>query len=332
MKLKTILTDRHYQNWPSWHIVYEWEDELSDSLKLPLKNSPDGRRNLFCRMLKIVDNKIFKGQLNYMISSWRNRASDYFIYFEMCTKNYKSFSNSPRAVPIIIDFWDKNKIKHFKKFYADCPYLLITNLEVLEFLKENHVKNKLIHFPMSLPSIYKLNPTRLFDKKIDILLAGRKNAVLWDYLKRFEVKNPEIEYLHQVQKDGVLYYESNKRGIVGQYHSRSEYMDLIKSAKVAFYSTPGIDGGEIRTGGFNPVTPRFFELLSGGCQLIARYPKTVETDYYELDKICSSVTTYTDFESQLKKALHSAPPITKYAEYLNNFYTSTNIEILKSMI
>ena len=161
---------------------------------------------------------------------------------------------------------------------------------------------------MTLPSMYRLNPAQSFDKKIDIILAGRKNPVLWNFLKQYEAAHPDVEYLHQIRKDGELYYESNKKGIVGKFHTRREYMNLLKTAKVAFYATPGMDGGERRTGGFNPVTPRLFELLSGGCHIIARYPKTVETDYYRLDEICPSITTYPAFESQLSNALKSSPP------------------------
>lgn len=332
MDLKGVFTDRHYQDWPSWHIVYEWEDELSHALHLPLKNSPEGSKHVLYNMFKHIDHKVFNGGVGRMIADWGHRDKGCCLYFEMCAKRYKSFSNSRRTIPVIIDFWDKEGIERFKKLYADCPYLLVTSLEVLNFLKTNQVRNNLIHFPMTLPSMYRLNPAQSFDKKIDIILAGRKNPVLWNFLKQYEAAHPDIEYLHQIRKDGELYYESNKKGIVGKFHTRREYMNLLKTAKVAFYATPGMDGGERRTGGFNPVTPRLFELLSGGCHIIARYPKTVETDYYRLDEICPSITTYPAFESQLSNALKSSPPTEANAAYLKDFYTSINVELLKKMM
>jgi hypothetical protein len=332
MELNGIFTDRHYQNWPSWHIVYEWEDELSHALHLPMKNSPEGSKYTLCRAFKRVDHKIFNGRIGCMITDLVHKDKDCYLYFEMCAKQYKSFSNSRRTIPVIIDFWDKEGVEHFKKLYADCPYILVTSLEVFDFLKANQIKNNLVHFPMTLPSMYRLSPNQSLDKKVDIILAGRKNPVLWDFLKQFEITHPEVEYLHQIQKNGELYYESNKRGIVGKFHTRSEYMNLLKTAKVAFYATPGMDGGERRTGGFNPVTPRFFELLSGSCHIMARYPKTAETDYYRLAEICPSITTYDAFESQLNHALKSPSPTDKNAAYLKDFYTSTNIEILKKII
>jgi hypothetical protein len=331
MKINRILTDRDFQNWPSWHIVYEWENELSNALNIPLKNSLQVKSNFIYKKFKHIDNKFFKGKLDFFLTTHLITRAKFSLYFEMSIQNHKKFSNSRIVIPVIVDFWEKTNIEHFKRIYAECPLLLITSLEVLNFLKENHIKNKLIHFPMSLPSNYKLMPDQIFKKEYDIVLAGRKNLVLWDYLKQYEKLHPEVEYLHQIEYDGELYYESNKRGIIGNFHTRSEYMNLIKLAKVAFYSTPGIDGGENRTNGFNPVTPRFFELLSAGCHIISRYSKNIETDYYKFETICSSVTSYADFENQLNIALISNPPIKKNAEYLNNHYTSSQIEILKNL-
>jgi hypothetical protein len=265
MKLKSILTNRDYQNWPSWHIVSEWEDELSKNLDVPIKNIPRSN-NIYKKYFKVIDFKYFNGYLAKTINGYFNYGY-YSIYFEMRPKGKRNLLTVGNTVPIIIDFWDKNSIENFKNVYADCPYILVTSLEVLNFLLNNHIKNKLIHFPMTLPSIYRLKSNEIFDKKYDIVLAGRKNAVLWDFLKQFENKNPRIEYLYQVQIDGDLYYESNKTGIVGKFQARSEYMGLLKQAKIAFYSAPGCDGGEERTKGFNPVTPRFFELVASGCYM-----------------------------------------------------------------
>lgn len=335
MKVKKILSDRYYQTWPSWQIVYEWENELSNSLNLPIINSPANiptTNNFLYRKLKSIDTRFFKGRLDESLNEILTLLAEYSLYFEMHPKNYKSFSNSKKTIPIVVDFWDKSNIELYKRIYLNCPCLLVTSLEVLNFLKENNFKNRLIHFPMSLPSIYKLEPNYLFDKKYDIVLAGRTNSVLWNYLKNYELQNPEIEYLYQIEQNGELYYISNKRGIIGKIHSREEYINLIKSARISFYATPGLDGGEERTNGFNPVTPRFFELLAAGCHLIARYPKNVETDFFQLESICPSINSYEDFQKQLEVGLSSSQPIGKNADYLSKHYTSTRIKILNELV
>lgn len=38
MGINNILTTRNLTNWPSAHIVYEWEDQIADMLHLELKN------------------------------------------------------------------------------------------------------------------------------------------------------------------------------------------------------------------------------------------------------------------------------------------------------
>lgn len=335
MKLTRILSDRHYQTWPSWHIVYEWENEISKCLNLPIINSPIKKNrdtyNFLYRKFISIDNKIFKGKINELLYETVNYTLELSLYFEMHPTLRENFSNNKKTIPVIVDFWGKSNIESFKKIYRKCPYLLITSLEVLNFLKENHIGNKLLHFPMSLPSIYKLEPDMLFEKKYDIILAGRTNSVLWNYLKQYEVQHPEIEYLHQIQKNGEIYYTSNKSGIIGKVQTRKEYINLIRKGRVSFYATPGIDGGEKRTNGFNPVTPRFFELLSAGCHIIARYPKNIETDYYQLGSICPSINSYDAFHDQLNTALKSIQPIKKNSQYLLEHYTSTRIEILNDI-
>lgn len=34
--MRRILTVRNIQDWPSWDLVYEWEDVLSKEMKIPL--------------------------------------------------------------------------------------------------------------------------------------------------------------------------------------------------------------------------------------------------------------------------------------------------------
>jgi len=332
MKLRRIISDRQYKTWPSYHIIYEWEDELSAALRLPVFNNPEEEPKRFLyKKLKKIDDKIFSGKL---IETW-NEAVIFkkgSLYFEMHPRQKKGFSNSKKTTPLILDFWERKNITHFKKIYDSCPVLLVTSLEAINFLKENNVRNELIHFPMSLPSIYKLNSADVFEKKYDIVLAGRANPVLLDYLKQYEKEHPEIEYLQQIQKNGEHYYLSNKRGIVGKFHSREEYISLIKQAKISFYSTPGIDGGEQRTNGFNPVTPRFLELLSAGCHIIARYPKNVETDFFQLETICPSINSYQHFKAAVNTALCCPQPVARNAEYLLSHYTSVRLKLLTQFL
>jgi len=331
MLFSKILSDRHYQKWPSWHIVYEWEDEISHSLNIPIIDSPVSNNSLFKRC-KSIDNKLFNGILYRYVYEIFNDKSEYSIYFEMYPKSFRDFSNRGNVIPVILDFWAKSNCEQFRSLYGKCPYILITSLEVINYLKHNHNMNNLVHFPMSLPSFYKLSYDKIFKKRYDMVLAGRANSVLWNFLKNYETEYPGIEFLYQIQKEGEIYYVSNRGGRAIKVHSREEYISLIRSAKVAFYATPGMDEGMIRTNGFNPVTPRLFEILSAGCHVIARYPKNEDTDYFNLETICPSIESYDDFKKQLNIALNSPQPIRKNADYLEQHYTSNRIGILKEII
>lgn len=327
----SIYTDRNYQKWPSWDIVYEWEDEISNRLNIPINNTPY-IRGFFARIVSKLFRKVIHNDLieNY----WYANKDFNYIYFEMYPKHFKSFSNQKNVIPIIIDFWNNEEvINDLIKYYKKCPFILVSSLEVLNHLKKSNCYLNLIHFPLSLPDKYRLGPNQTFKKKYDVVLAGRTNPILWEYLKNFEFTHPKIEYLYQEHQNGELFYRSNKNGIIGKFQSRVEYINLIRSAKISLYATPGIDGGEKLTGGFNPVTPRFFELLSAGCYVIARYPQNEESEFYQLDTICPSVNNYEDFSKQMNFALNSNElPIKRNSEYLKKHYTSTRIDILEKNI
>lgn len=106
----------------------------------------------------------------------------------------------------------------------------------------------------------------------------------------------------------------------------------MQKAKAALYATPGIDGEEIRTNGFSQVTPRFFELISSGCHILARYEANPDTEYYELETIAKSITTYQQFEEELDFARLEIVDMAKYATYLKKHYTSERSKKLKEII
>jgi hypothetical protein len=328
MFLTAISSDRHYQTSASYQIVYEWEDELTNLLSVSVIKSP--YKNDYTRILGKFFRRVLK---NDFTNIFDKKKTETFLYFEMFPRLFKSFSNSRNVVPIIIDFFDKENVESFNFYYRKCPSVLVSSLEVIQFLKDNDCTLNLVHFPLSLPDKYRLNRQDKFEKKIDVVLAGRRNPILWEYLKNYEIDNPNIEYVYQEQIDGKLFYKSNKSGVLGCYDKREDYWELLKTAKVAFYATPGVDGGEKRTRGFNPVTPRFLELVAAGCHIISRYKKNAESDFYNLDSICPNVYSYGDFVKQMDFALNTIEqPLKRNSDYLLNHYTSSRTKLLKKIL
>jgi hypothetical protein len=254
------------------------------------------------------------------------------LYFTMKPQAWGSLSTRSNAIPIMVDFGKHVDLRLFYRAYSNCPLVLISSLEVFNFLEHNACPLNLHHFPLSLPDKYRVTPDGNFDKKYDILISGRPNPVLMEFMRRYEQEHQDIEYLYQSWHEGTYSYISNKTGVIGVFNDRPSYMNLLRAARVCFYSTPGIDGGEKKTGGFNQVTPRLFEFLSAGCHVVARYADSDDTDFFQLKEICPSVDSYDAFSARLEAALQSPPPTDRNSEYLKKHYTSNRVTLLNQIM
>jgi hypothetical protein len=332
MKVTSIYTNRSYETWPSWHIVHEWEDVLALQLNLKFKNSQ--LENL------VFNSKIAKKVLsNQTINSfakainWLFSPKNKTLVFELRNNSTLNYSNGSNEIPIIIDFWKGTDLTSFYKAYANSKLVLVSSAEVFQYLKKNNCPLNIKHVALSISDIYKLDKSTQFTKKYDIILAGRKSPLLWNFMQQFSAKYPDVEYLYPESIDGKLSYISNKNGVLGSFHTREEYISLLQSCRIGFYSTPGMDGGEKRTGGFNPVTPRFLEYLTAKCFMLGRYPENEETRFYDVPKVCPHIETYEQFESTLLNYLSATDvPVDLYMDILSKHYTSVRACEIREII
>lgn len=336
MKIAKIFSNRFYETWPSWHLIHEWEDVFARELSLKIENDYFFNNLLYNRFVyKILSIGII-GKIYTKINALFKKNEKYLI-FVLSEGLLHGFHNTCNAIPIIIDLWKprdaKKFIDKFNECYKNCELVLITSLETFNFLKANGCVVNIRHLALSISDKYMLSPATKYQKKFDIILAGRRNEVMWNYLQKFTQKYPQYEFLYQDQIDGKLFYMSNKNGKIGCFHTREEYIDLIRSCKIGFYATPGIDGGEKRTGGFNPVTPRYLEYLSAQCFLIGRYPDNEETDFFEFSNICPNANSYEEFEKIILQYLTKNEfPVNDYAKILGKHYTSVRCRQLINFI
>jgi hypothetical protein len=86
-------------------------------------------------------------------------------------------------------------------------------------------------------------------------------------------------------------------------------------------SGPGLDDDAERTGGFSPVTPRFFESAACGCKLIGIYPQNEDFLYFRINEICANVSDYKSFRNLVLRYLNDQS-IPEYAEVLGLHLTS----------
>ena len=103
-----IRTQRNYQTWPSWDLVYEWEDVLAKELK-----------GSFVYESKYLDNKYVKRIPDiYRILVTKGSTT---IAFDMTPSLQDNLRNTKDVIPCIIDFYLKNRHKAQRKakFYIN---------------------------------------------------------------------------------------------------------------------------------------------------------------------------------------------------------------------
>jgi hypothetical protein len=342
MKLTAVLSSRAFEHNPSYQLIFEWEEDLGRDLGVPVVDAkPLYRKILINRATKQLVGKLNRGALAGLnnaveqFSAWRRSGLN--LVFELYVATEPNFTTSPQAVPILVDFWKHTNLPEFYYTYRACKLVLVSSLEALNFLKQNNCPLPIEHLGLSLSDRYRLEPGVTYHKEYDILLAGRlnirTNQRLRDYLETYVQKYPDTEYLYQQEINGEFYYVSNKRGTIGKFQTREDYIRLLRASKISFYSTPGLDGGEKRTGGFNPVTPRYLELLSAQCLLLGRYPDNEETRYYELARVCPDITCYEEFEITMQGYLSQQnPSFDVYREILDKHYTSCRAQQLTELL
>lgn len=337
-----IISDRKYESWVSFQLIYEWEDQLSKTLNIPIIDNPDRVETSLKNSIKYnISERVAYPLIKFFRAVKRcftkESEIDCSLYFHLTVTSLIQLKKSRlnRITPVIVDaFIADDYLPVFYKKYGDCPLVLISSIETYEYLKSVNCPLNIRYWGLSLSDDYKLDSDNEYDKEIDILLAGRQNDVLLSYLEQYLQDNKQIEVVRSDIEDGQLIFTSNNRGALGSFNGRNEYIDLLRKSRVIMYATPGIDGGEKRTKGYNPVTPKYLEALSSQCKIVARYPDTVETKLYEVDKLCSSTDSYDTFKSHMDRYLDNSNKIDLpfYASILNKHYTSVRGKELQEII
>ncbi|MBR4625238.1 MAG: glycosyltransferase family 1 protein [Alphaproteobacteria bacterium] len=262
----------------------------------------------------------------YKFLNTRKNAFVFEISDYRCTLK----NNFHNIIPCIVDFYakDDNILNDIYQQYNRNPIVLISSKEAYEFLKQKECPLNIAHFPLSISDKYKITPETRFDKKYDLVIAGRPNPVLTDFVIRYAKSHQHFRYIYRKMEGGKFYYYTSDNEIIGDINTREQYINLLRASRIGIYATPGIDGGEKRTNGFNQVTPRLFELICAGCHILARYPKNADTDYFQIDSLCPSIENYTQFEQLVDKDRETECDMQVYSNYIEHHYTSKRVSLL----
>lgn len=319
--LHQILTNRSFEHQAFYQIVYEWEDELSKALQLPLTDNWSKSYNEVYKRIPFLSKLWTRGHLtfSFLMSSGVGR--------------YYAWHNTGDFIPCIIDFFEsKEKYRFFQRNFKHCPLILISSKEAYQRLLDAHVNLPIHHWALSIADIYRITSVTHFEKVYDLVMVGRQNPVLLRFAKRYAESHPNFTYVtQQVKDDNYICLTSDGR-LAGMTNTREQYFEMIRKSRCMLYATPGIDTNTQRAKDYNQVTPKFLEYIVSGCHILARYPKNPDTEYFELDKLCPSINTYEEFEERMDYCLSHDVDMGVYSGYIEKHYTSRRAEELKDII
>ena len=172
---------------------------------------------------------------------------------------------------------------------------------------------------------------QISNRNYDLILPGRPNPTILQWLKKFAISNPEFEYLTYDSIDNRHVYISNK-GKVVDCRFRENYFRLLKDCNIAVYSTQGADGVK---NALDHVSSKIFEIAYAGWLMIGMYPESDDSRYFQIDQMCPSSFDYEEFENKLKELIHTKrnnEGYKKYVNFLSRNKTSKRAELLSIII
>lgn len=334
-----LLSARDWNDYFPLQVVYEWEDIIAKELDLTLDHSSTVNINLVSekllnRQLQKVIRRTFLS--NYIDSSFnylkREFPEHYFLCFflyPLPIKNHYIYNDN--IIPILIDCFS-DVIDKVPTYFKKSKFIFVTNLEVYEYLKQSSLSTKMVYLPLSISDSY--YKKELPNKDLDVLQMGRQNPVLHNWMLEIIRKYPHIEYIYSHKNGNVHGYFSTTKGWLGPIDNRQDFMQLLSRAKISLLSSPGIDGGEIRTGGFNPVTPRFYESAINYCYMVGRYPKeALDFVNCKISQVCQHFENYSAFEEAILQMI--ATPFnlrSEYDQFIQQHLTSRRATVIRKTL
>lgn len=306
-ELQAILTTRSNECWPSFSFVHEWEEVFHARLKLPMIGF--STEAMVARSVSVGGYDLAVVPLAHQIQFYKPHR---------------------KILPVVVDCWQQD-IAPFLEWYADIPLVYVASLEAYRAIKAAGFDGRLGYLPMSVADT--IRQTRVPEKRIDVIQYGRTNPFLDSCMQRFCERFPSVDYVTMEIRNGRICYRSSKSGLLGDFHERHRFLELLGSARVSLVSAPGM-GGEKDTGGYHPVAVRFFESAAHFCYMLGTYPDNDDFRYCGVRTVCNAVETYDQFESCLMDLLNRPFNCTdEYNQFLDHNVTSVRVsQIVKDLI
>lgn len=310
---------------PSWRIVREWDEIIASTLGIKLQNENKLSRFFKWRIINKYGLAAFYNKMQ--ISSQKK-----FLLFTMTAETKPTCYIGKNTIPVIIDFWlTEEELPYFYNVYRDVPLALITNMEVFNFLKTHECPFPIEHWALSFPDKYALSKDKLLHKKYDFCFFGRPNPFFVSLLDQYSERHPDFVYILNQGSIDNRQYVTNRGEFVAKDSGRLSYLQMMKMTKISCYTTPGIDAAKKETSIYNQITPRLFEMLCNGIQVIGHYPKDgADVKWYGIENLIPNVDNYEDFENTLDKFRNENFDFKCVNNFVSKHYTSQRaIELIE---
>lgn len=338
MEITLLLSNRKYEHRVFWDLVREWEDSLSKYMNIPI----------YCIFSESYCYSVFRHKfVRRMIRKlpflkFFYVPCGYKLIFEMqpelpAPESYEEFGihfDIDKTIPWIIDcIFTENDFVNFNEAYRKYPLVLISSMKSYNILKNRNLcpDVNIVHCALSISDKYKMIDSEAMDEKqYDVVLAGRQEPVLLEYLEKYNYSHPGLIVVSRKQKGEKWEYQTSDGSSLGNMESRDDFINLLRKTRIGFYSTPHTHPQYAQTQDF--VTPRILEYMACGCHVIAKYPINDDVNYWRLPEIIPSIDTYEQFEMAMDYSLSNKIDSTKYEKFLSMHYTSVRAKQLQKIV
>ena len=184
---------RDLTEWPSWHCVFDWEDEIAAELDLEI-NKLSGVSKMNHLLFNSKTLRFTSPLLNKMLRGSGRRIG---ITFLMSVEGLR-FTIDARSeiIPIFIDT-PTSSVDILKKLGRAFSHYYVSSFETYDILRREH--NNVRYIPFSILESWKLSEVPV--KTVDVIQAERKNPFLHGWMLK-AADEMDIEYVYQINDRG----------------------------------------------------------------------------------------------------------------------------------
>lgn len=292
-----ILSERQYNKGISRQVVYEWEDDISRNLNLPIEYMDSYVKHPVARVLR-------KLRISKPIT-WNNGGNVY-IFFAMNIDLLRIITwYIPNVIPVLLDVTLK-EIDELYNLTRNLPVFWVTALKIKEALVQKYPDCKVCYIPQMASDRY-LNES--IQKNISLIQFGRRNPVLHEFAITYVNTHRDTTYIYRCDdpQKGMEEYRNESKINLGKVESREDFIQLLRKSQICLCSSPLMDSTRNFGKGIDFLTARWYEAIMNRCYIIARVSDIVQPELEQtgLNQLISNTLAYDEFEKKVDSYLKS---------------------------